>query len=264
MDPSQEVVENDMETVSDAFNEAHPPFVASVDQMPPPRTQAGVMGSSTIGKDNFDNVRDPAYLWQDMPEVTPTERKRRDDTRKAKLEQVEGYHLRRERYWELVRRMQFAEDVEYEVTLTRGIETTHQVTESKTSTENIGLTLGLQLSGDLFKPGAAKKAAAFRDASRAANVEAETSLEFTYQLTNELRFERVDSQTYREETSLTTRTTYRGGNVYYVWQLSEALVMSRKRPGKELVEPMNDMVASTGVNWTDRYTYAPNDQGEDE
>jgi hypothetical protein len=251
----------DKRVSNNAFNEAHPPFAESIEVMPPGRSEASVLGTAVIGKADFDRVRDPAYLWQDMPTQTPTERQRREEVKAAKAKQVESYLMHRERYWELIHRMQFAEDVAYEVSTSRGIETSHQETESQTSTETIGITLGLELSGSLFKPAAAKKAAAFQAAIRGTEAEAQGSAEFTYELSNELRFERVDSQTYTEEITVTTSTTYLGGHVYYVWSLAEALVMFRKRPELPLPEPMNDIVAATGTTWTDRLSYSTPPEG---
>lgn len=236
-----------------AFNEAHPPFADSIDVMPPIRTESGTVGTVIVEPIDFDLVHDPAYPWEKMPTATPREREARDQVRNNQRAEVAQYIVTRERLWELAQRLQFAERLEVEVTHTQGIETTHEETETRTRTEVIGLTLGLELSGNLFSPGGGGKAAAARLFKGA---RAQTSAEFTYELTNELQFQKMDSQTYRRETSITTRTEYAAQAVYYVWQLSEALQLSRKRTDSE-ISPVSDIVAATGFTWTDKLSYAP-------
>lgn len=236
-----------------AFNEAHPPFATSIEVMPPVRTEAGLVGTVTVEPVDFDLVRDPAYPWQQMPTVTPREKEARAKVRQNQTEEVAQYVVARERLWELAQRLQFAETLEVEVTHTQGIETTHEETETRSRTEVIGLTLGLELSGDLFSPSPGKKKAA---AELVRGGQAQTSAEFTYQLTNELQFQKMDSQTYRQETSITTRTAYAAQAVYYVWELCEVLQLGRKRKDGTF-SPVSDIVATTGFTWTDKLSYAP-------
>ncbi|QPQ55523.1 hypothetical protein IC614_02660 [Allosphingosinicella flava] len=247
------------------YNESHPPFATSIDALIPTPTQLGIIGICEVTKDNFDYVIDPAYPWQEMPTVTPKERERREAVRQEKLEQVEKYILTRGRYWQRTDEIQFAEDREMQVTITVGIETTHQETASRTSTETIGLTLGLDLSGDLFSSGAAKKAAAFRKSEGVLKGgKASSSAEFTYMISEELRFEQTDIRTYREETTISTTETYRGGAVYYVWVKSEELSIARMRPGAKAPEHVKQIVAGTGKSWTDRFIYRPDDDENDD
>ena len=216
------------------------------------------MGVCEINKENFDYVVDPAYPWQEMPTVTPKERERREAVRQDKLAQVERYILTRGRFWQRTDEIQFAEDQEMQVTITVGIETTHQETASRTATETIGLTLGLDLSGDLFSSGAAKKVAAFRRSEGApGGGKASSSVEFTYMISEELRFEQTDIRTYREETTISTTETYRGGAVYYLWAKNEELSIARMRAGASVPEHVKQIVGGTGTNWTDRFIYRP-------
>lgn len=234
------------------FNEAHPPFADTVHTMPPTRTEAGDLGSSLVRPVDFDLVHDPAYPWQSMPQVTPREKEARTAVRANQQAEVAQYVVRRERFWELAQRLQFAEELEVEVSHTQGIETTHEETETRTRTEVIGLTLGLELSGNLFSPSPAKKA---RVLASAGSGNAQTSAEFTYQLTNDLQFQTMDSQTYRRETTTTTRTVYAASSVYFVWQLTEVLVLQRERTAGGEAFPVSDVVAATGFTWTDKLAY---------
>jgi hypothetical protein len=74
-------------------------------------------------------------------------------------------------------------------------------------------------------------------------------------VSEELRFEQTDIRTYREETTISTTETYRGGAVYYVWVTNEALSIGRVRVGGGVPEHMKQIVAGTGRSWTDRYIY---------
>jgi hypothetical protein len=243
------------------YNESHPPFATSIDVLVPSPTELGIIGTCEIGRDNFDYVIDPAYPWQEMPAVTPKERERREAVRQDKLKQVFRYVLTRGRYWQRTDEIQFAEDREEQVSITIGIETTHQETETRTSTETIGLTLGLDLSGNLFSGGAAKKVAAFRASEGTAlrGVKANSSAEFTYMVSEELRFEQTDIQTYRQEKTVSTTETYRGGAVYYVWAKTEELSIGRLREDGGVPEHVKLIVAGTGKTWTDRFVYRKDD-----
>ena len=237
------------------FNESHPPLMESIDDLVEGQTQLSQVGKADIIRDNFDFVIDPAYDWQNMPSVTPKERERIQKTRQDKLEQVESYSVTRQRYWSRFNRIMFAEDKEFQSTTTVGYETTHQTSKSQTRTETFGLTLGLELSGNLFKASPGNKVAAYRNALNLGGGKASTSAEFTYQLSNELRFEEIDSATYREETMISTTETFRGGCAYYFWVINEVVDLARKRVGSDLLEPVSSIVASTGITWVDRVVF---------
>lgn len=237
------------------FNESHPPLMESIDSLIDGQTELFLVGESTIIKDNFDYVIDPAYNWQNMPSVTPKERERIKDVKAAKLNQVENYLIMRKRYWGRFNRLMFAEDKEYQITTTTGYETTHQRSSSETITETFGFTLGLELSGNLFKPSTGNKVAKYLAAAGLTGGKASTSAEFTYQLSNELRFEEIDSFTYREEKSVTTTETFRGGAAYYFWAIYEVVDLVRKRPNDLTLEPVNDIVAATEITWIDRLIF---------
>ncbi len=237
------------------FNEAHPPLMTSIDELVEGQTELCEIGKSVVAGDNFDFVIDPAYDWQNMPTVTPKERQRRDAVKAAKLKQVEAYHVTRYRYWTRFDRVMFAEDKEFQITTSIGYETTHQRTVSESSTETFGLTLGLELSGNLFKPKPANAVASFREQMGLGGGKASSSAEFTYQLSKELRFEETDNTTYREEQSISTTETFRGGAAYYFWAINEVVHMKRKRPEQEILEPVSDIVARTGILWIDRLVF---------
>lgn len=237
------------------FNEAHPPFMTSINDLVEGQTELSLVGKACIERDNFDFVIDPAYDWQNMPSVTPKERERIEAAKRDKLDQVESYLVARQRYWSRFNRIMFAEDKEFQITTTVGYETTHQTSSSQTRTESFGLTLGLELSGNLFKAPPGNKVAAYRNAMSLSGGKASTSAEFTYQLSNELRFEEIDSTTYREETTVSTTETFRGGCAYYFWVINEVVDLSRKRVGTDLAEPVSSIVASTGITWVDRIIF---------
>lgn len=123
----------------------------------PDRSAYDVLSSAAIepGDDlthTFDNVLDPAYPWQDMPDYDPQQYDARQKVRNEKTAAVARYELDRVRFWKRISYAPLPPGMTstLDISYTYGVDISHSESSTRTVSEEIGLNLGLNFSADLL------------------------------------------------------------------------------------------------------------------
>lgn len=219
------------------FNSAHPPKMIDPEVQPADISASEVLGDYHVGQGEFEYVADPLYPWQTMPRETPRQEKRYREMRQKQQAEVSGYRVRRERFWKQIKYAIYNTDTTITLTTTTGMEWMHEQESSQDITQEIGMTLGLNLAGDIMAPEVPPVASV-------ANLGG--NLEFTAHLSRTLHFSTRDSTTYRKEETLSVQKDYKAGVIYIDWQIWERLTLLRiSASGKAVEISMTD--AATNV-----------------
>lgn len=133
------------------------PQQADLKTLLPDRSAYDVMSTATInpGDDlthTFDNVLDPAYPWQNMPNYDPQQYADRLKVRDDKTAAVARYELDRVRFWKRISYAPLPPGMTstLDISYTYGVDISHSETSTRTLSEEIGLNLGLNFSSGLL------------------------------------------------------------------------------------------------------------------
>lgn len=200
------------------FNPAHPPKMRDPEVQPANTSASDILGEYNIAQKEFEYVADPLYPWQAMPRQTPRQEKSYREMRDKQKREVSSYRVRRERFWKQIKYVIYNTDTTITLTTTTGMEWTHEQESGQDITQEIGLTLGLDLEGDIMAP----------DVPPVASIPNATGrMEFTAHLSRTLHFSTRDSTTYRKEETYSIQKDYKAGVIYIDWQIWERLTLLR-------------------------------------
>lgn len=192
------------------FLPSHPPFMTDPDVLPPERTLSVEMAHFSIEKADFDQVVDPIYPWQNMPHNDPKEWDIWNQTKANKAKNVTSYLAVRSQFWKRTDIQSYGAETRVTITTTTGSESFWESSSEEEITQEIGSTLGLSLSGNIFDLG-----------------EGGLTSEFTSRLAHAWRFGHRESQTYRQEKMTSTEVSFLAGYQYLMWQVVESLSLYR-------------------------------------
>lgn len=214
-----------------SFNELMPPQQENLLKLLPSRSEYGVIHTSIINKQNFDDVYDTKYPWQTMPNYDNKQYEQREQTKKDKLNYVSHYELDRIKYWSRYDYFPIPEgSSNTKSTYIRyGYENTHFEQESLTISESIGVNLGLNFSNNLFGTVVKSNSNTALNNTQYLNkiFDVGGNVEFTYNISKDLYFSTDDQYTYSREVEISETSTYETQYFYFLWQLCEGLALYR-------------------------------------
>lgn len=243
------------------FNPAHPPLMVDSDKLPPAESGSELIGSPfVIEKQSFALVYDPKYPWQDMPHSSPEQWRKWKDTKEKKLEEVEQYLVLRERFWKMIDRKMFSDDIEQEVIYEVGVNFLHEEVTEEMRTQKIGAELGLTLSGSLTNPQAppSNELIAAEEGGGKNDPKVGGSLKLTWEMSHMLKFSKQDTASYSRKETRREKSTRKGGFQYLIWQLQERLLLFRiigghKTPALDGRVKLKQVEATTEMIYPDRF-----------
>lgn len=219
------------------FNPAHPPKMSDPEIQPADTSASEIFGEYNVAQEEFEYVADPLYPWQTMSRETPSQEKRYREMRQKQKAEVSSYRVRRERFWKQIKYAIYNTDTTITLTTTTGMEWMHEQESGEDVTQEIGLTLGLDLAGDMMVPEVPPVASISNFSG---------NMEFTAHLSRTLHFSTRDSTTYRKEETLSVEKAYKAGVIYIDWQIWERLTLLRVL-ANGTVEKISMMDAATDV-----------------
>ena len=221
------------------FLPSHPPFMTDPDVLPPERTVSAEMARFFIEKADFDQVFDPLYPWQNMPHNDPKEWEVWNQTKTNKAKDVRSYLAVRSQFWKQTEVQSYGAETRVTITTTTGSESFRETSSEEEITVEIGTSLGLSLSGNIFDLG-----------------DAGLTSEFTSRLAHAWRFGHRESQTYRKEKTTSTEVTFQAGYQYIMWQIVESLSLYRVQDSKEPIF-ISTLDTATARTYTDSFNMKP-------
>ena len=254
----------DPEPAYPAFNEAHPPLMASKDVFPPHRSAYDVIGQPmTVTGSDMNQISDKNYDWrQYLGNNSPAYRKKIKDVIAKRDAEIDHYLLVRQRYWEMDRRYQYGVDTSITITKHQGV-TRHTgvvVDKSKSVTQRLSIELGLDISpSGADVPGEVPPVppmAAMADAGGGGGGGgggANAGFEFSHEMTETLHITNTDETTYTDETTTTIMQNFTGQTTYIHWELKEQCALERFLKGQADGQTVSTVEAITDVDYMDAF-----------
>lgn len=219
------------------FYPTEPPAVKDI-LHPVQRSDYCTKGTSfTIEKntEDFDRVLDPTYLWQSMPKAAESEWNARELVKTNKNAAVHHYIVRRQHFWNFIKIFRTDLAMQYKLGMLVSQEYTRETITSKTTTHDLGISLGLEVG-----------------TNPATGAQAKGIGSLSYNLTVVLQESVREVNTHHVEHSEEITLSFEPCTYYAFWQLSERIAVFRvdmnaaggaatteeEIPGLEVVTPL--------------------------
>ncbi|MEA3277163.1 MAG: hypothetical protein U9Q81_18125 [Pseudomonadota bacterium] len=263
------------------FNLAHPPLMSDPNVWPPERSADDPVGQpfDVLPKDFF-GVHDPKYPWVGMDHNSPTQWQQWKNYQTQQKQDVDHYVVVRTRYWKQTGRAAYGAETTAYYSFEVGTTYTHTKTTQDSTTQRVGIDLGLNLGGDMFGGGEVPPVppvalfALPMDVTTQLAEEgddggggSELSANFSYEFSHTLDITTTDESTFTTTRSVSRTMDFLANHQYIYWQISQSLTMYRVPVGSTNAQaiaagnPIGTVNSKTKTVYVQDFDMSPGDDG---